>query len=135
MTPVHMCECVYMYVCMYVYITCACAYVCVCVCLCMGGVGFRLWSCYPPYSFNLFYFKDCIVRVWYCICWLARGSVHHIYTWCLRKPEKGIGSPGTGATDDCEPSCGCQKSSMHPLEEQPVLLTMSHLSSPQIFIV
>ncbi|CAO2635553.1 hypothetical protein LEMLEM_LOCUS23157, partial [Lemmus lemmus] len=35
-------------------------------------------------------------------------------------------------TDGCEPPYGCWKLNSGPLEEQPVLLTTEHLSSPQI---
>ena len=45
-----------------------------------------------------------------------------MHAWCLRKPEKGIGFPGTGVTDGREPPCGCWGLNLGPLEEQPVLL-------------
>jgi hypothetical protein len=42
---------------------------------------------------------------------------------------EGVRSPGTGVTDNCELSCGCWDLNLGPLEEQPVLLELSHLSS------
>ena len=38
------------------------------------------------------------------------------------EPEEGIGSPGTGVTDGCEPPCGCWEQSSCPLEEQQMVL-------------
>ena len=29
-------------------------------------------------------------------------SVYHVYVWSQWRPEKGVGSPGTGVTDGCE---------------------------------
>jgi hypothetical protein len=43
-------------------------------------------------------------------------------TTCLRRPEKGIGSPGIGVTDGCALSCGCWGSNLGLLEEQQLLL-------------
>ena len=37
-------------------------------------------------------------------------SIHSIYSWCLRKPEEGVGVPGTGNTGGCKPSCECWES-------------------------
>lgn len=37
--------------------------------------------------------------------WPTRVPVHHVYAWCWRRPEGGVGSPGTGFTDSGEPSC------------------------------
>jgi len=36
---------------------------------------------------------------------------------------EGVGSSGTGVTDDCELSCGCWELNLRPLVEQPMLLT------------
>lgn len=47
-------------------------------------------------------------------------------------PEKGIEFPGTGATDNGEPSHGCWGLKPGPLEEQPVFYTLSYLSSPNL---
>lgn len=33
-------------------------------------------------------------------------SVHHMYAWCLRKPENGTGAPRTGVIDDYKLPCG-----------------------------
>ena len=57
-------------------------------------------------------------------------SVHRVLPGALRRPEEGVGSPGTGITDGCEPPCGCWESNPGPLEEQPVLLPTADLSSP-----
>lgn len=46
---------------------------------------------------------------------------------CLRKPEEGVGSPGTGVTDSSEQPLGSWASDPGTLEEQPV----SNLSSPR----
>jgi hypothetical protein len=54
---------------------------------------------------------------------LACMFVCHICAWCLKRLEEGIKSPGTGVTDDCEPSCGYWESNLGPLEEQLVPLT------------
>lgn len=35
-----------------------------------------------------------------CMC------VHSMHVWGLRRSEEGVGSPGTGVTDGCEPPCG-----------------------------
>ena len=35
-------------------------------------------------------------------------------------PEESIRSDGPGIKDDCEPPCGCFKSNLGPLNEQPV---------------
>ena len=49
---------------------------------------------------------------------------------CMWVPEEGIRSPGTGAPDPCEPPWGCWEWDPGPMEEQPVLLLLNHLSSP-----
>ena len=41
-------------------------------------------------------------------------SLYHIQ--CLKKPEKNIRSPGTGAIDSCELPCGCWESNLGSLE-------------------
>lgn len=48
--------------------------------------------------------------------------------WCLRRPDEGIGSPGTRAAEGCEPSCGCQVLSLNHLPEQQVFLTAESAS-------
>lgn len=48
-------------------------------------------------------------------------SVHHVYTWCSRRLEEGIGSMGTGVTDGWEPPHGHWEVNLHRLEEQPVI--------------
>lgn len=34
-----------------------------------------------------------------CIC------MYHFHAWCSWRSEEDMGSPGTGVTDGCEPSC------------------------------
>ena len=51
-------------------------------------------------------------------------------TWYRQKLEEGVRPPGNGVTDSCELPCGCWESNPHPLEEQPLLLTVSHLPEP-----
>jgi hypothetical protein len=42
---------------------------------------------------------------------------------CVQRLEGGIGCPGTGVTDGCEPPCDCCELNPGPLEEQPGLST------------
>ena len=55
----------------------------------------------------------------YLRAWL---SLHLLYDWCLQSPEEGIGSPGAGVTDGCEPLCECWELNLGPLEQQLVFL-------------
>ena len=48
--------------------------------------------------------------------------VHYIHAWWLQRP--GIRFPGTGFKDSWEPPCGCWESSLGPLVEETVLLTL-----------
>lgn len=61
--------------------------------------------------------------------------MHYLYTTCiqcLNRPEGGIGSPGTGVLDDCQPRHACWKLNPCPLEVQPVLIAIkSSLQPPQ----
>lgn len=52
---------------------------------------------------------------------LACLSVHHMLSWCLRRPEEHVGSPGNGVTDSSEQPLGSWKLDPGPLEEQPRL--------------
>jgi hypothetical protein len=57
--------------------------------------------------------------------------VHRVHAECRWRPEEDIRSLGTGThTDGCELPCGYGESNVGSLEEQSVLLTSSHLSSP-----
>lgn len=47
--------------------------------------------------------------------------------WCSGRSEEGIGSPGTGVPDSCEPPRGCWA---FPLEEQSMFFTALPSSSP-----
>ena len=46
-----------------------------------------------------------------------------MHIWCLRRSQEGVGSPGTGVTDDYEPPCGYWEPKLGSLHEQQVLLT------------
>lgn len=37
----------------------------------------------------------------------AGMCVYFMSAWCPKRPEEGIGFPGTGVKDDCEPPFGC----------------------------
>lgn len=50
--------------------------------------------------------------------------VHHVCTWCLRRPEEGTRCLGIEVTD----SCGCWDSNPDSMEEQPMLLTLLSIS-------
>jgi hypothetical protein len=39
-------------------------------------------------------------------------SVYHLCAWNPRKPEEGIGSPGSIITEGCEQPCGCWESNL-----------------------
>ena len=53
-----------------------------------------------------------------CVCLLClHVSVHHICAWYPWRPEEGGRCPGAGATDGCEPPCGCWELNPSPLEE------------------
>lgn len=51
---------------------------------------------------------------------LTYVSKFHVHTVCLRWPDAGIRSNGTGFTDRCEPQCGCWESTVGPLEKKSV---------------
>lgn len=64
-------------------------------------------------------FKFCFVNrspVCMCLC------THHLYAWCLERPEKGIGSFKTGVIGKCRAAYGCWKSNPGLLEVQLALL-------------
>lgn len=70
----------------------------------------------------------------FCVCmclWVCVMYVHHVYAWCTRRPEEGIKSLETGVTNGCQPPEGCWEPNPGPLQEQPALLGLNHLSSPQ----
>jgi hypothetical protein len=55
--------------------------------------------------------------------------IYFIYvTLSLQRCKKRASDP---ITNGCEPPCGCWELNSRPLEEQSVLLTDDHLSSPQ----
>ena len=51
-------------------------------------------------------------------------SAYHVSTWC----PWNIRCPGTRVRDGSELLCRCWESNPRPLEEQPVLLTIGHIS-------
>jgi E3 ubiquitin-protein ligase NEDD4 len=59
-------------------------------------------------------------------------SMHHIQEWYLQRPEEGLGSPGTGDVEDCEPPCGCWDLNSGPSEDQSVLLTAEPSLQPSL---
>ncbi|XP_013201846.1 E3 ubiquitin-protein ligase NEDD4 isoform X1 [Microtus ochrogaster] len=46
-----------------------------------------------------------------------------VWEFCLDKTEDGVGSPGSEATDGCEPPCGCWELNPGSLEEDHLLLS------------
>ena len=50
-----------------------------------------------------------------------------------KRPEGGIGCPGTGVTVGPKPSCGCWESNAGTLEEQTVLLITERSAEPIFF--
>lgn len=63
------------------------------------------------------YLHVCIVA---CVCLVPKGSEEH------------SGSPGTGVTNDYDSTCGTKNET---LQEQQVLLNLSHLSSPHFYFL
>lgn len=53
----------------------------------------------------------------------ACDCVCHVHAWCPWRPEEGAGSPGTGVTGICEPSCGCWEPNPGYVPEKQVFLT------------
>lgn len=52
------------------------------------------------------------------------------HDWWPHRSKEGVTSPRTGVTNGCEPPCMFWELNPGPLQEQQVLLTVSHLSSP-----
>lgn len=52
-------------------------------------------------------------------------SVYYVHA-CLRRPEEGIGTPGTGVTN------GCKLLNVGPLEEQLLLLAIERFLQPLV---
>jgi hypothetical protein len=53
---------------------------------------------------------------------------HHLHTWCLWRPGKCVGPPGTGVAAPC----GCWESTLASLEELSLLLTLEASLQPQV---
>lgn len=49
---------------------------------------------------------------------------------CPQRSKEGIGPAGIGILDGSEPPCGGWESNHGPLQEEQVLLLLSHLSNP-----
>lgn len=58
-----------------------------------------------------------------------------VCTWCLWRPEEGIGFPRTGFAGSCEASCGFWEFNLGPLEEQLVILITKHCFMPLPILV
>ena len=65
--------------------------------------------CQFVYCVNLSLFFSSNFNVYGCfaLIYLYMWSVYHMCVLCLRRPEEGIRSSGTGVTDSCESPCGC----------------------------
>ncbi|ERE67235.1 MMP37-like protein [Cricetulus griseus] len=61
------------------------------------------------------------------------GVCLHVYL-CPERPEEGIGLPGIGVTDSCEPSCGFWEWNPGLLEMQPVFLATEPTFQPRMLI-
>lgn len=57
--------------------------------------------------------------------------VYHLYDWCLRRKEEGVGSPGNGVPDGLGTLCGCWEMNLGSLQEQKFLLTAKSFCSLQ----
>jgi hypothetical protein len=60
---------------------------------------------YFYFFFKIYFFS------FLCMCVLTAHTCTHVYhtcAWYPSKPEEGVRFLGTAATDDCEPTCGCQ---------------------------
>lgn len=53
--------------------------------------------------------------------------MYHLSAWCLPRPEKGVGAPGTRFADGCELPYECCKSDLGPLKSSQSLSTESNL--------
>lgn len=54
-----------------------------------------------------------------------------MYVCVLCRLQEGVRASETRVIDSFEPLCKCRESNLGSLGEQPVLLLLSHLSSPQ----
>lgn len=55
------------------------------------------------------------------------------YVQCTQRPEEGARFLGTTVKEGCDPPRECREFNLGPPEKQPVLLTLSHSSSPVCF--
>lgn len=59
-------------------------------------------------------------------------------TTCMKglwRLEGGVGAPWNCVTASCELLCACWEPNLDPVQEQSVLLILSHLSSPHFYLV
>lgn len=54
--------------------------------------------------------------------------MHHVCASCPRSPEEGVGTPRTRVMDGFKLSYRYGDENQSPMQEQQVLLTLSHLS-------
>lgn len=80
------------------------------------------FGCHEGFKNYLFYVCECFTFIYAC------GT--HIFARCLWRSEEGVRSPAAVVIDFHELQCRFWESDLHPLEEQQVLLRVSHLSSP-----
>ena len=68
-------------------------------------------------------------------CLTACFTLYHVCAWTLRRPEEGVGSPGSGVTDSCGATpLRCWELNLGPLECQPVHLTTEPHLQPICFL-
>lgn len=72
-------------------------------------------------------FHVCVLILFHVDVYLADLDVcaPSVCAWCLWGSEYSTRFPGTGVTGSCELLCECWELNPGPVEEQPVLLTIS----------
>lgn len=68
--------------------------------------------------------------IWF-VCFCVYRCFVCMYVCILWRLQEGVRASETTVIDSFEPLCGCRESNLGSLEEQPVLLLLRHLSSPQ----
>lgn len=67
----------------------------------------------------------------YIFYYFVYGSFAHMYAYCLRRSEKGLGSPGTRIR--WLSTTMCWEQNLDPLQQQQLLLTADSTLQPQFF--